>query len=467
MTQDSGKKPVIHKKHVARQQREQQQTRLILYTFFGILAVVVALLVYGWLDINFFQINRPVAKVGETEITARNFEARVRLQRQNLLTQYAQYQQYAQFFGMDFSSQLQQIEFQLSAPETVGQIVLDQMINEEIVRQEAEKRGITVSEEELDEAIRAGYDFYPNGSPTPTITPTQIVFEDNSPEIFELVTATPQFTATPASSETESSTSTEEADEPTATATIAPSATPTAGPTATALPTSTPYTQEGYEQLLADTDENLEKFGFDQGYYREFYEYQLLLTKLKEEIAADVATTDTQVWARHILVEDEETAKGVIQSLQEGKDFAELARALSTDTGSGAQGGDLGWFGKGAMVAEFEAAAFALENSGDITTEPVQSSFGYHIIQLIDKQERPLTAEQLQSAKDAAFDAWLTTIREEYSVETFDFWRQRVPNEPSFISAATEAAAAQQTSQAESVATLEAAQTETPQPEAI
>ena len=464
MTQDSGKKPVIHKKHVARQQREQQQTRLILYTFFGILAVVVALLVYGWLDINFFQINRPVAKVGETEITARNFEARVRLQRQNLLTQYAQYQQYAQFFGMDFSSQLQQIEFQLSAPETVGQIVLDQMINEEIVRQEAEKRGITVSEEELDEAIRAGYDFYPNGSPTPTITPTQIVFEDNSPEIFELVTATPQFTATPASSETESSTSTEEADEPTATATIAPSATPTAGPTATALPTSTPYTQEGYEQLLADTDENLEKFGFDQGYYREFYEYQLLLTKLKEEIAADVATTDTQVWARHILVEDEETAKGVIQSLQEGKDFAELARALSTDTGSGAQGGDLGWFGKGAMVAEFEAAAFALENSGDITTEPVQSSFGYHIIQLIDKQERPLTAEQLQSAKDAAFDAWLTTIREEYSVETFDFWRQRVPNEPSFISAATEAAAAQQTSQAESVATLEAAQTETPQP---
>ncbi len=464
MTQDSGKKPVIHKKHVARQQREQQQTRLILYTFFGILAVVVALLVYGWLDINFFQINRPVAKVGETEITARNFEARVRLQRQNLLTQYAQYQQYAQFFGMDFSSQLQQIEFQLSAPETVGQIVLDQMINEEIVRQEAEKRGITVSEEELDEAIRAGYDFYPNGSPTPTITPTQIVFEDNSPEIFELVTATPQFTATPESSETESSTSTEEADEPTATATIAPSATPTAGPTATALPTSTPYTQEGYEQLLADTDENLEKFGFDQGYYREFYEYQLLLTKLKEEIAADVATTDTQVWARHILVEDEETAKGVIQSLQEGKDFAELARALSTDTGSGAQGGDLGWFGKGAMVAEFEAAAFALENSGDITTEPVQSSFGYHIIQLIDKQERPLTAEQLQSAKDAAFDAWLTTIREEYSVETFDFWRQRVPNEPSFISAATEAAAAQQTSQAESVATLEAAQTETPQP---
>jgi parvulin-like peptidyl-prolyl isomerase len=464
MTQDSGKKPVIHKKHVARQQREQQQTRLILYTFFGILAVVVALLIYGWLDINFFQINRPVAKVGETEITARNFEARVRLQRQNLLTQYAQYQQYAQFFGMDFSSQLQQIEFQLSAPETVGQIVLDQMINEEIVRQEAEKRGITVSEEELDEAIRAGYDFYPNGSPTPTITPTQIVFEDNSPEIFELVTATPQFTATPESSETESSSSTEEADEPTATATIAPSATPTAGPTATALPTSTPYTQEGYEQLLADTDENLEKFGFDQGYYREFYEYQLLLTKLKEEIAADVATTDTQVWARHILVEDEETAKGVIQSLQEGKDFAELARALSTDTGSGAQGGDLGWFGKGAMVAEFEAAAFALEKSGDITTEPVQSSFGYHIIQLIDKQERPLTAEQLQSAKDAAFDAWLTTIREEYSVETFDFWRQRVPNEPSFISAATEAAAAQQTSQAESVATLEAAQTETPQP---
>ena len=57
MTNESGRKPVLHKKHVARLEREQQQTRLILYTFFGILGVVVLLLIYGWLDINVLQLN--------------------------------------------------------------------------------------------------------------------------------------------------------------------------------------------------------------------------------------------------------------------------------------------------------------------------------------------------------------------------------------------------------------------------
>ena len=61
MPNDSGKKAVLHKKHVARLQREQQQSRMILYAFVGILAAVVLLLVYGYLDINYFQLQKPVA----------------------------------------------------------------------------------------------------------------------------------------------------------------------------------------------------------------------------------------------------------------------------------------------------------------------------------------------------------------------------------------------------------------------
>ena len=110
---------------------------------------------------------------------------------------------------------------------------------------------------------------------------------------------------------------------------------------------------------------------------------------------------------------------------------------------------DLGWFGTGAMVPEFETAAFALEKSGDFTTEPVQSSFGYHIIQLVAKQDRPLTADQYQAAKDKVFSEWLTAAKEEYGVEIFDIWQQRVPVEPNFITQATEAANDQLTAQAE------------------
>ena len=109
----------------------------------------------------------------------------------------------------------------------------------------------------------------------------------------------------------------------------------------------------------------------------------------------------------------------------------------------------LGWFGTGAMVPEFETAAFALEKPGDYTTTPVQSQFGYHIIQLIAKQDRPLTAEQYDAAKNKAFTDWLAAAREEYGVEIFDLWKQYVPTEPNFVTMATDAAIAQKTALAE------------------
>lgn len=481
MSNEPGKKPVMHKKHVARLEREQKQTRIILYTFFGILGLVVILLVYGWLDINYLQLNRPAAKVGDTEILVKDFIPRVRLRRQQLIDDYGQYLQYQQYFGMNVDAQLQEITSQLDSPETVGQAVLDQMIDEQIIRLEAAKRGITVTEEELNARMEAGFEFFPDGTPTPSMTPTQFN-TPVEPDLSEFITPTPEVTATPLFPPTPEITATASPQptvegataeptatptlEPTATATSTPTATPTTGPTPTPLPTSTPYTREGYEDVLRRTTENLSKYGLDENYIRGFFEDLILREKLEEVITADTKPFETQVRARHILVADEATAKDIIAQLQNGADFAELARELSIDTGSGAQGGDLGWFGKGAMVAEFETAAFALENPGDFTLEPVQSQFGYHIIQLLGKMERPLTADQLQQAKDAAFQEWLTSAREEYGVETFDVWKQRVPSEPNFITAATEAVAEQKTAQAEQLSTLEASNkaTETQKP---
>ncbi len=289
MPNEQGKKPVLHKKHVARLQREQQQGRIILYTFFGILAAVVLLLVYGWLDIKYFQANRPVAKVGDVEILVKDFEPRVRLQRQQLLSQYNLYSQYQQF-GMDVSAQLQQIEGSLGQPTIVGQTVLDQMINEELVRQEAAKRGITVDEAELDEAVKTAFNYFPNGTPSPTVTPTQVTQPAAPAEAFAVVTKTPPPTSTPAPTSTPESA-------PTATATTAPSATPTAtaGPTSTPEPTATPYTLEGFQTELDAANGRMVKLGFDDEIFRKFFEAQLLETKLREVIAADVASTQTQV----------------------------------------------------------------------------------------------------------------------------------------------------------------------------
>jgi peptidyl-prolyl cis-trans isomerase C len=106
--------------------------------------------------------------------------------------------------------------------------------------------------------------------------------------------------------------------------------------------------------------------------------------------------TEEEVDARHILVESEDKAKEVFEKIGKGEDFAVLAVAYSSDPGSKADGGKLGYFSKGQMVKEFEDAAFALKK-GEVS-KPVQSKFGWHIIKIEDRRTKPLpTFEEVKS----------------------------------------------------------------------
>lgn len=93
---------------------------------------------------------------------------------------------------------------------------------------------------------------------------------------------------------------------------------------------------------------------------------------------------EEEVNAAHILVETREEAEEIVQLLADGADFADLARERSVGP-SGPNGGDLGWFGAGMMVPDFEAAVMALETGA--TSEPVETQFGWHVIRLIDRRE--------------------------------------------------------------------------------
>ena len=99
---------------------------------------------------------------------------------------------------------------------------------------------------------------------------------------------------------------------------------------------------------------------------------------------ADDGFAREEVKARHILVEDEATAAELIAELDGGADFAALAAEHSTGP-SGEQGGDLGWFTKDQMVGPFADAAFAMA-PGDVSAEPVESRFGWHVIQVEDRR---------------------------------------------------------------------------------
>ncbi len=130
--------------------------------------------------------------------------------------------------------------------------------------------------------------------------------------------------------------------------------------------------------------------------------------------------SEEQVHASHILVETEETGQEVLDKLAEGEEFADLAAEYSTDPGSKDQGGDLGWFPRGAMVPEFEEAAFSLEQ-GEIS-DLVQTSFGYHIILMHEKEERELDAALYEQRQQQQFQTWFEAQRAEAGIERlYDF----------------------------------------------
>jgi len=109
-------------------------------------------------------------------------------------------------------------------------------------------------------------------------------------------------------------------------------------------------------------------------------------TELRAEYSAQVAGYQPQQYkARHILLETEDEANAVITQLDEGGDFAELAKEKSTGP-SGPNGGDLGWFPPDSMVKPFSDAVVALED-GSYTSEPVQTQFGWHVILREDSRE--------------------------------------------------------------------------------
>ncbi len=131
----------------------------------------------------------------------------------------------------------------------------------------------------------------------------------------------------------------------------------------------------------------------------------VIKAKLLDEFGKDVPRTSEQVHARHILVATEDEAKKIREDLVGGADFATLAKEKSTDSTKD-KGGDLGWFGRGVMVPEFENAAFSLK-VGEIS-QPIKTQFGYHIIQVLDKDpNHPLDAAQIERAKDQAYQSWL------------------------------------------------------------
>ena len=445
------KKRTLTRKQHSRIDRERRQRRWI---FIGTIIVVATVLITITIGIVLEQIikpRQPVAEVGDTIITTSEFQSYTRYRRFQLVNEYLGTYQYVTQLGDPnslsyFEPYLQQIQSELD-PEILGLNMVNQMVENEIIRKEAQRLGIEVPREEVEEMVQASiFQYYPDGTPTPIPTDPMIPTPTLSDLQKTLLPPTPTTIVTDTLSETtsivesqsenEENLEEEENGEPVGEEEEIP--TPTLLPTAI-LPTPTIYTERAFQQNYDEYFSYLRSYSrVDEEVIFEYYENLILREKVSDAVITDLPQEEEKLWARHILFRDFETGKeqadAFLDRINAGEDFVTVAEELSSSASEDEQGiqsivfEDLGWFGEGMMVEAFEAAAQALE-VGEIS-EPVETSFGWHVIQLLGRDVQPKTKQNLDQLQEQRFQAWLAEKRAEYEVNISPDWVSLVPEEP-------------------------------------
>jgi parvulin-like peptidyl-prolyl isomerase len=399
--------------------KAQRQKRMILVGAAIVAVVVVVLLTFGSYQEYIAKPRAPVAMVGEAPIRTDIYQKMVRYYRSNLRNQLAVLQeqlasldpndQSSEFIVGYYQQQVEQLQNQLADVQTLGEQVLDDLIDDELIRQEAIGRGIAVTAEEVQLEIETQFG-YERNPPTPTPTP--------------IITATQAITPTP---------------------------------------TVTPVTLDRFQEMYATTLETLgERAGFSEADFRRIFEAMLWREKLQGAMGQEVPTIADQVHARQIQVTGEEQAQATMALLDESIDetsatdairvllaeeeevkteeeiraekdpqelstqltesedpFALLAQNFSRDPSNKDEGGDLGWFSRGMMVLEFEEAAFSTP-AGEIGG-PVETQFGWHVIFVHETSEEPepqVWASHILVDTEEEAQAILTLLKEDIDEDT-------------------------------------------------
>jgi len=390
MPREKAPPPRPSRKHLALAQRERRMSRIMVLGVGLVLASVVLLVGAGIAQEKYFKPRRPAVTVNGEAITRDELGARTSLAQADLLQQRQSAESMLSFFAdspeaqQSLQQQIAQINAQINDPGLLAGQVMQTLIQARLVRQEAERLGITVTEEELDRAVMAAYGFFPGGTPTPLPTATI--------DATRLAQSTP--TSRPSPSPTTLVTAT----------TVPPTA--TTGPSSTPLPTPTAYSREAfeanYQSTLSDLKANL---GVGESTFRDRFAETLYHERLLANFQAEVPRSEEQVWAKHILVPSEATAKALQSRLRQGEDWDALAASYSLDTSNKDIGGDLGWFGRRVMIDAFEQAAF--DGQVGQIVGPVQTAFGWHLITILDRRERNLDQAGIEAAAQRAYSDWL------------------------------------------------------------
>lgn len=399
--------PTLTRKQRAHLRRDEVQTRWVIVGLVAILLVVLGLVGFGYVRSYILLMNDPVAVVYGEKITVGQWQKEVRFRRLQYVDQYTQYAALANYTNdssymqvyKDMADQYLQI---LQNPTAIGEEAMTYLVDTAVVRQEAVARNFTVTDGELQEKIEQLFDY----TPAPTLT------------VLALTPATPTATAT--------ITPTPEQPLPTVAGT----------PTTVLLPTleaatATPYTEEafrsGYSQYLSKLQKNT---GMTETDFRERLRGEMLTTKVKNAVIAEVPREQEQYHLARIVVPDETLAATLRARLDGGEDWAALVKEASTDTFSKDKEGDIGWIGSGMLPADAEQQVFALA-VGEIS-QPIQTDTAeWTLFRLQEKAVRPLEDYAYSAAQEAVYTQWLSDAAgKEGAVEQVGFASDLVPTDP-------------------------------------
>lgn len=421
--EENAKEESSLREYKSRAEREAEIQRYVIYGTGAALALIVIIVGISLIVDQVINPGRTILEVNGETVNVREYENRVRFERLlNIEKLSSGINDIMENFDLSFEDAANQAISidpyrtywdELNIPDQMGLRVLNDITGDILVRQEATERGLTVTQEEIDAEIEEIFSFdseevallqaeeTPEPTPDPTATPTPFVSPTPSPS--------PAPTNTPEQ-------------EPT--------------PTFTPFPTVPPAPTRSAEERISIFDETREDFfslarqeaGYSREDVLEYFETQALRKKLAEEVTD---ATDTVIWVntRHILVETEEEALDIIDALNAGESFAALAQAKGTD-GTASTGGELGWAPLDNYVTEF-ADAIRDAPTGEIIG-PVQTQFGFHAVQIREREDREAEEGQIEINLETAFTEWLDELRqsEDTQVETSDIWPDHVPDRP-------------------------------------
>lgn len=406
------------RKEILRAQKQEEQVRVLRIAAIIIGLIIFLVIIVAIVNEMILVPNRSVASVNGESVTLSDWQNRVEFERaQRIRTLEDQLETFNNDIGLvqQFSGQAI-VELVSENAEALGEAVLDRVIEEEIMRQEAEERGLLPTEAEIDDRIAESFNYFGGDSPTPLPEPT------------DTVEPTPSLTPIPAEGEE------------------APADVPTTEPPPTSEPppTPTPVSEASFQQEFSDLLAEFNDLGVSENTYRSVVESSIIMERLMDALAdeEELPREDLHASIFFLVFGDEAEANQTLADIEDSG-FLPVWNAIRSQPPEPTEEGgitttasEILWRTRDDYAASFgdEAAQAIFDQSLDTASEvfTITGTDGqplYIIFQVSGREMRELSQAEYEARKQALLEEFLSE-RFSDNVEISELWRRRVPTSP-------------------------------------